>query len=209
MNICTLWIGAQMIQINVADNVDRVLAEMASIPERMRTRAITDALRRTAQQTKTVVIRAVTREYAVQRSRVESVIHIIPNFASAARLSVVIDAIPSQSGKRSANVIRFLESRVSLAQHRKRMKAGDHELHFKFRKTASTKVIRGAFVGNSGRTIFRRTGQSRLPIESVMVIDVPQMFTARKINAQGVEFIRRRFPELMRAEAQQEIKRLR
>lgn len=196
-------------RISVTDNVEQVLASMAPIPERMRTRAITDALRRTAQQTKTVVARAITSEYAVQRSRVDPLIVIRSQYSNRLALAVEIDALPSQSGKRAANVIRFLERQVSLAQHRKRMKQSDRQLHFRFRKGVGTKIIKGAFVGNSGRTIFQRTGRARVPIEPVMVIDVPQMFTTKRVHKKGVQFIRTRFPVLLKAEVEQEIRRLR
>jgi len=75
------------------------------------------------------------------------------------------------------------------------------ELVFQFLKSGASKVIgaqggkSGAFIGNAGRTVFRRTGEaniiatkgmhkgkSREPIESVQVIDVPQMFNTRVIN---------------------------
>lgn len=198
-----------MIDVKVAHNVERVLAEMAQIPARFKERAIKDALRRTATGTKTVVTRAITREYVIQRSQVDPAIRIFPKFGSGYSLAVEIDALPSRSGRRAANVIKFMERRVSLAQHRRRQARGDRQLHFRFRKGAGTKNIRGAFLGNAGRTVFMREGRARLPITPVMVIDVPQMFTTKRIHAQGVAFIKQRFPELMKAEALQELRRLR
>ena len=55
-------------------------------------------------------------------------------------------------------------------------------------------------VASQGRTVFRRLGKSRLPIEPIRVIDVGQMFRSRKVAPRVMERINRDFPiELDRA----------
>ena len=74
-----------------------------------------------------------------------------------------------------------METKVTLAERRRRRKAGTlSELRFKIRRAGGQKMIEGAFIG--GRTVFRRIGKDRLPIEALATIGIPQMFTAKKIN---------------------------
>jgi hypothetical protein len=67
-------------------------------------------------------------------------------------------------------------------------------LRFVFKRGSSGKVIEGAFVGNKGRTVFRRVGKARLPIEPVRVIDVGQMFRSKKVSGRVLERINRDLP---------------
>lgn len=196
-----------MIEINIRADIEATLASMAQIPQALQDRALKDALSRTATQTKTVVVRAITREYVIRRDKVNPVIDVRRRFNDARRLSVEIGPFPSRSGRRAANVVAFLEQFVTLAKQRKRNRAGDRALHFKFRRGGGDKTIPGAFLANNGRTVFQRTGRGRLPIKPVMVIDVPAMFNAKRINEQGIAFIKQKFPELIKAEVAQEVRR--
>jgi hypothetical protein len=49
--------------------------------------------------------------------------------------------------------------------------------------------------------VFRRTGQGRLPIEPMQVIDVPQMFNTRRIN----ERVRERMEQQLLVVARQQL----
>ena len=60
--------------------------------------------------------------------------------------------------------------------------------------------MRPAFVGNDGRTVFRRTGKDRLPIEPVQTIGVPQMFTSSKVQRTVRDCISANFPRIFEAE---------
>ena len=74
------------------------------------------------------------------------------------------------------------------------------QLGFQIKRGGGLKQIPGAFVGNKGRTIFRRTGKSRLPIEPVQVIGVAQMFNSKTINQRVMAKIEAEFGvELRRA----------
>ena len=68
-------------------------------------------------------------------------------------------------------------------------------------KRGSTKPLPGAFIGNKGRTVFRRVGKKRLPIEPVQTIDVAQMFNTRRINEVVLATINARLPEIFEREA--------
>lgn len=44
------------------------------------------------------------------------------------------------------------------------------------KKTSGRKVIKGAFIGNNGRTVFKRVKDKRLPIKALKTLSIPQMF---------------------------------
>jgi hypothetical protein len=84
------------------------------------------------------------------------------------------------------------------------MAALQKQLGFLIKKGGGLKKIEGAFVGNKGRTIFRRTGKARLPIEPLQVIGFSQMFKSRKIEQRIMAKIAAEFP----VEIDRAIKRL-
>ena len=107
---------------------------------------------------------------------------------------------------RSLNVARFLAGAqgkgraMTQAQARRALKAGPRAA-LKVRITKGTmKTIGPAFTPNGGKTVFRRVGKARLPIEPVQTIDVGQMFNEREINREVVQFIERRWPEILERE---------
>ena len=77
----------------------------------------------------------------------------------------------------------------------------------KIKKKGGVKALPNAFIGNKGRTVFERAGygsgssKSREAIRPVMVIDVPQMFSTKRIHSQVVAFVKSKFPEVFAREA--------
>jgi hypothetical protein len=61
-------------------------------------------------------------------------------------------------------------------------------------------LLRRAFIGNKGRTVFERKGAKRLPIKPLQTIDVPQMFNTRRINLRVRARIEAALPELVERE---------
>jgi hypothetical protein len=114
--------------------------------------------------------------------------------ANTISASLYPTSVFGDAGGRAMNVIHFLESRTTLGQAKKRAKDGTlQELFFQFKKTGGKKSIgkegdkSAPFIGNSGRTVFRRTGKARLPIEPVQVIGLPQMFNTARLNQAVLE----------------------
>lgn len=168
----------------------------------MADKVLAAALNKTAEKARTEVTRAVTAEYNIKSSQVRNALELRRASARAGKLQAVIEIFGSRNRRgRALNVIHFLERKVTLAEGRRRAKRGAlRDLHFKFKRGGGLKPINGAFIGNLGRTVFRRVGKSRLPIEPVQVIDVPQMFGSRKISNRVRERIEREFPvEIKRA----------
>lgn len=149
------------------------------------------AINKTAAKAKTEMVRAIASEYDITQREVRPRMRVFR--ASRTRLQAVLD--PWGGRKRSLNVIHFIEKKVTLAEGRRRKKAGTQDvLRFKIKKRGSPKTIKGAFIGNKGRTIFRRVGKSRLPIEPVQTLGVPQMFGVRRINERVLARIRKELP---------------
>lgn len=192
--------------------VTKLQSRLALLPVELKDRAIAAALNRTAEKARTEVDRAIRAEYVISSERVRSSVSL--RRASAQRFdfeaSLSIFGSPSRRG-RSMNVIAFMEKKTTLAQARRRAKNNDlfvvgrrgqllPILRFVFKRGSGPKTIEGAFVGNKGRTVFRRVGKARLPIEPIRVIDVGQMFRSKKVSPRVLERIRRDLPvELDRA----------
>jgi hypothetical protein len=161
---------------------------------------------------KTEVDRAVRDEYVIDAARVRNAISVRRASAKREHFEAVIDIFGSTKKRgRSLNVIHFMERKVTLAQARSRAKKRELYvkgrggrllpiLRFVFKRGAGPKTIDGVFIGNKGRTVFRRVGNSRLPIEPVQVIDVPQMFRSKKVSQRVLDRINRELPvEIQRA----------
>jgi hypothetical protein len=193
-----------MVSIDIKTNFAAVFEQLNQLEADVRDQAVVSAVNKTMAKSKTNMIRAITREFNVKSGYVRDRLNV--ERARFVRGRAVVEAILNGSGargrKRSANLIAFLEKSTSLAQARKRAKTGTaNQLHFQIKRTGSRVVIRGAFIGNKGRTVFIREGKSRLPIKALQTIDIPQMFNTKRINAVVVQAIKEDFPEIFKHEA--------
>jgi hypothetical protein len=190
----------------------KLSGDLAAVPRELRGNAIAAALNKVAAKGKTEVDRAVRDEYVIDAARVRNAISVRRASAKREHFEAVIDIFGSAKKRgRSLNVIHFMERKVTLAQARSRAKKRELYvkgrggrllpiLRFVFKRGAGPKTIDGVFIGNKGRTVFRRVGNSRLPIEPVQVIDVPQMFRSKKVSQRVLDRINRELPvEIQRA----------
>lgn len=193
--------------------IDEVKSELARISSEVKQgQALSAALNRTAEKARAELNRAIPAEFNVKASEVRNAVEI--SRANRGRLEARLTIFGSSSKRgRSMNMIRFVEAFVTLAQARKRMKAGEGgtmtlrnggqvvkalELRFKIKRGQGAKLIKGAFIGNKGRTVFRRVGKARLPIEPVQVIGFSQMFKTRHIERRVMDKLRADLPEEVR-----------
>ena len=196
-----------MITVDVKgfDKVQRILE---ALPREIEDKVMGPALNKTAQKARAEINRLVVAEYAVKASDVRNSVDLSP--ARKGRLTAVITVFGSPSRRgRSMNMIRFLAvQRIANKMKRVRGKkvskaeiaALNRQLGFLIRRGGGLKTIPGAFVGNKGRTVFRRVGKARLPIEPVQVIGFSQMVNSRKIITKVLEKIETEIPvEVMRA----------
>ena len=111
----------------------------------------------------TATVKNVRSEYNVKSGEVKS--HIKTRKSRYSKLKYSMEV----SGK-VLNLMNF-----SARQTRKGVTA-------KVKKAGGRKVVRGAFIGNKGRTVFKRVGKNRLPIKALKTLSVPQMFNEKRLK---------------------------
>lgn len=197
------------VRIDVRTNVADVQRELRRLQSDIQQRAIARALNRTMDQGQTQMVRAIASEFEIKQSEVRARLSIrrAREGYFGGLLTVDLFAFQNKRG-RGFNLIRFVEKRVTLAEAKRRQKAGTlNQLGFRIKKGGGIKRIQGAFIGNKGRTVFMREGDARLPIKAVTTIDVPQMFNTRRINSKVVKYVKDKFPEVLAREVDYYVKR--
>lgn len=178
-------------------DVDRQLRKLAL---NIQQKVIPAALNKTIAKAKTEMTRAITDEYNLRSDEVRSSLKVFNARKPIKDWLVSLDPFGSKRRKGiSVNLIRFVEKRVSLAEGRRRSKAGiQKQVFFKIKKTGGKQTLRGAFIATNKRTggtaVFTRVGKGRYPIEAKQTIDIPQMFNTRKIQARVLSRIDKELP---------------
>jgi hypothetical protein len=208
------------ISIDVRGIAD-VKRELQRLAGAEKDRAMAAAVNKTMEKARAEVNRAVTERFAIKRDEVNSSIELRRASAKGKTLEGVVTIFGSRSKRgRSMNMIHFL-SALGNAYKTRGSKAKKAEIRdlagqlgFTITKGGGVKRIEGAFLGNKGRTVFRRVpgrymsgrvnkgGRSThaQAIEPVRVIGVAQMFNTRTINERVMAKIRAEFGiELQRA----------
>ena len=183
-------------------NMDKVQDALNTIQKGLREKAIGPALNRAAEKARAELARAIPEEYAVRAAEVRNAVSLRKARSGDIEATITVFGSTSRRG-RSMNLIHFL---AAVQQAGKAMKtrgakaskadlsALNRQLGFLIKRGGGLKKIEGAFVGNQGRTIFRRIGgtmpsRSRYAgtkhaeqIEPLQVIGFSQMFSSRKIS---------------------------
>ena len=188
----------RVIEISIKHNIDEVVRRLkADIPKAIEAAQVS-ALNKTADGARTRMVRAISSTYKISQSVVREKLFIK---RAARKGGATFTAALLGTGKRSMNVIRFLESKVTLAEARRRRKGGTlNELRFQILRAGGLKTIEGSFIGNQGRTVFRRKGPGRLPIEPIQTIDIPGMFRSRKNTGEVQSWIQDNFSRIFERE---------
>lgn len=170
---------------------DQVAASLKALSADARAKALGPALNRVAEKARAEVARAIPEEFAVKAAEVRNAVTV--RKASSGKLEARIEIFGSTKKRgRSLNLIHFLAAYQAAGKSfktrggkgsRKDLEALAGQLGFLIKRAGGLKKIEGAFVGNHGRTVFRRTGKARLPIEPLQVIGFSQMFSSRRISA--------------------------
>lgn len=192
-----------MMQVTVLWDTREVERKLNAIKAGLGDRAITSAINKVAAQAKTQMSKAIREDYNISAALVNERLRLRKATRSGvATFTAILIGNPETGGRRrSMNLVHFLEKSTSLAEARKRGKAGTlAQLHFKIRKTGGKAIVRGAFIGNQGRTVFIREGAGRLPIKAVRTIGVPQMFSTRKNIGKIKVWIGDNFPRILQSE---------
>jgi hypothetical protein len=186
-----------MVQVVVKTNFGGVYAALDLYHADVAERAAPSAINKTLAKSKTNMARVIAREFALTYGFVSQRLN-IQRAKFVAGKAVIAGALDGSNGrKRSANLIAFVEKSVTLAQAKKRAKAGDlSQLRFQIKRSGGKTMIPGAFIGNKGRTVFIREGKARLPIKALSTIGIPQMFNTKRLNRIVVEAMRDDYPEI-------------
>jgi hypothetical protein len=176
-------------QLSIKTNFPDVQKKLQRLRSDIADKALSMAVNRTMEQARTAMQREITGTYNLKAAYVRQRLAISRAIFKGKSLSFTASLLGT--GKRSANLVVFL---VRKAPNNGRK--GGPQVGFRIRKGGAISRVPGAFIGNKGRTAFRRTGTGRLPIESLRTIDVPQMFNQGRINAAVVRVLQQRFPEV-------------
>lgn len=174
-------------KISIQTNFPDVQRRLDLVRRDIGEKAVARALNRTVERARTAMSKQIRSEFNVDARYVRERLAIKrASFKGGAfSLSATLEA----SGRgRAANVIRFAARK------------SDTGVTVKILKRGPRKNIRGAYIGNKGRTVFARVGKDRLPIKSVQTVDVPQMFNTRRVNAAVIAAINARFPAIFQRE---------
>lgn len=189
------------VQLTITHNFPEVQRALDRLHGAIRDQVLASTVNKTLDKARTQMTREITREFNVKSAYVRERLRI--RRASGKGLITVEGAlIGGRPGRRSANIIAFVEKTPTLAERRQREKGGTGRmLYVKVKRTGPKKPLPRAFIGNRGRTVFQRVGKERLPIEPVQVIDVGQMFNTRRINGAVVRAMKADFPVIFAREA--------
>jgi hypothetical protein len=194
--------GGLSMQISISTNFPEVQRMLSRMQSDVRERALPSAINKTVEQGRTQMVREITKEYRVTAAYARERLSIKRARFKAGVLMVEAELVGGSNRNRSANIIRFVERSVTLAQARKRVNDGTLEqLRVQVRRSGGKKILKGAFIGNKGRTVFIREGKARLPIKPVQTIDIPSMFNQKRINRTVVGVLKDRFPTIFEREA--------
>lgn len=189
-------------QISIKTNFPQVQRALDELQAGVREAALVSAINKTLDQAKTAMVRGIASEFNVKAAYVRERLRVIRASKKGGPFTIVGTLQGGSDRKRSANIIAFVERSTSLAQARKRRKGGTlNQLYVKIKRGSGAKPLKGAFIGNEGRTVFKRTGKARPAIEPVQVIDVSQMFNTRRINSVVVVTMKAKFPQIFEREA--------
>ena len=189
-------------QFNIKTNFPEVQRMLTEMHKDVANKALASALNKTVAQAKTAMSREIRAEFNMSASKVSEALQVNKARAGGGRVHLEASLESPRKRGRSLNLINFMERSVSMAQARKRGKAGTlNQLFVQIKKAGGKKALGSAFVGNKGRTVFVRTGKARLPIKALQTIDVAGMFNTKRVNAKVLQMIEAKFPELFVNEA--------
>ena len=183
--------GDELMDIRISTNFPEVQKKLDQLRNDIANKASVGAVNKTLAQAQTEMGRAIGEEFNLTRTKIREKLFLRRAGFKAGRLIVEGELFSRDPrGKRRAiNLINFGARQTRQGLTAKIKRGGS-------RVVASSK----GFIGNKGRTAFKRVGEKRLPIEPLQTIDVPQMFNTKRINARVVRKINQAFPGVFERE---------
>jgi hypothetical protein len=181
-----------MVTLSVKADFGDVKKKLNALSNDLQKRVVPAALNKVIAKANTEMARQISSEFNIKQQEVRGRLRITRAKRNYERWFARLDPFASSRAGRSLNLIRFVERSVTLAERGRRIKNNSlQDLRFKIKRVGGPKIIKGAFIGNNGRTVFIREGRSRLPIKALSTIDVPQMFNTRRIQGRVLNRINR------------------
>ncbi len=188
-----------MTTISIRNNFPEIVAQLDRLGLDVGNKAVVRALNKTIDQGKIQMARQISSEFRVSVGTAKARLKVKRAFVTgrgiAMRFAATLEATRKGKG-RSMNLIAFVtKGKVSKASSKRSGRtdlAG--QLQFQIKRGGGKKAIKGAFVGNAGRTVFIRTGKDRLPIKALSTIDIGQMFNTRRVNKVVRQVMLDKFP---------------
>lgn len=185
-------------RLSIQTNFPDVQRALDVVRREVAERALARSLNRAIEQARTQMGREIRSQYMVDSRFIRERLRIkrASLFGGVLSLEAVLEA---QEKPRSANLIRFGARQTA------------EGVSVKIKRAGARRLVRGAFIGNKGRTVFERVPNTRMgsrkwgkqhgqKIKPVQTIDVPQMFNARRIKAAVVNAMQQRFPAIFQRE---------
>ena len=176
-------------KLSISTNFPDVQRELDRLQKDVGAQATARAINRTMEQAKTAMSREIRGEFNISASKVNQSLRITrASFRDGLyRITAALES-PTKRG-RSLNLINFAARQTAKG------------VTVNIKRGGGRKLLAGAFIANEGRTVFRRVGKARLPIQALQTIDVAQMFNTQRINSKVVSFMQSKFPEIFAREA--------
>jgi cation transport regulator ChaB len=180
-----------MVTLNIKTNFSNVQRQLDAMRKDIATKALASALNKTTEQARSEMSRQIRAEFNLTPAKVKEKLFVQKARYQAGRFSLYATLSSSaKGGRRSINVINFQAKQTKKGLTAKIKRNGGRVL-----------VSSKGFIANAGRTAFMRLGKERLPIKAISTIDIPAMFTAKRINQHVRGFMLRKFEEIFQREA--------
>lgn len=153
-------------EISVKADVQAALREVSRWQREAVPKAAAHALNTTARQVQSAAVKELARETGLKQKDIRVALSRVR--ATWTRLQSEVIATG-----RAVNLIRF--TRQSRAQARK---AGGVRAN----AWGVSRLYRGTFIGNLGRTVFKRAGKGRMPIRAVHGPSIPREMAREKVS---------------------------
>lgn len=176
-------------KITVKHNFPEVQRQLDQLHQDLRGPVLARVVNRTMEQGQTRMAKEISTEFNIKSKEVKGRMRLLKASArnGAFRVQATLEVIGKRG--RSLNLINFDARKTKDGVSVKILRAGGR------------KIVRGAFIANQGRTVFRRVGKPRLPIKALQTIDVEQMFNTKRVNRVVLQLLQEKFPEVFTREA--------
>lgn len=182
--------------LTITVDTKQVKAMLKDLGEVVQGNVVRQAVNKAANKGNTEMKRAISREFNINQQTLGRQLEVRGAAKGFNTITAVLYPLARSPGRRGRNVIEFMERKVTLAEARRRAKAGTlRDLRFEILRKRRV-LIPGTFVVsyNKGTFVAQRIpgttapGRSRYAgtkhaekLKSTQTIDVPQMFNTKRI----------------------------